>query len=257
MFRSSIAIVVARRKSELAYFVAHRAQADAQQLGRPRPVAAGGFEGHGKKLALHFAEREAGLPLRGARRAKGRNFSPQIFFVIEGLDANLAAARQSHRPAHEVPELAHIARPGMLFEMRDEFGGQANLSSGRGIEPGEIFGQFPNIAYAVAQRRQGNGNHVKTIVKIGAEAAVADRGFKRMVAGRNDADINVYGLVRSQAVELALLQGTQQFRLERQRHFPHLIEQQGATVGRFELAGPRADRSGEGAAGVSKQFTFE
>src|SRR5450759_1192327 len=131
------------------------------------------------------------------------------------------------------------------------------MGSGRRIEPGEILGQLRNVARAVAQRRQRNGNDIQAVIKIGAEAAFADGGFKRAVAGRDDADIDVYGLVRSQAVELPLLQGAQQFRLQRERHLTDLIEQQGTAAGRLKLARPGANGPGEGASGVSKQFAFE
>src|SRR2546430_15766187 len=72
VIREVVAIVVPRRQTKLPDFVAYRAQAHPEQLGRPRPVAAGRLEGHGKKLALHLAEREAGSPFRGARERQGR-----------------------------------------------------------------------------------------------------------------------------------------------------------------------------------------
>src|SRR5208282_2300094 len=211
--KNIVAIVVPRRQPKLADLVAHRTQAHAQQLGRPRPVAAGGFEGHGKKLALHFAEREARFPFRRVLQAR-QDFSVLTLPVLEGFDANLAAAGQRYRPPHEVSELAHIARPGIFFEARHQFAAQDGLGPGRGIESREIFGQLANVAGAVAQRRQRNRNHVQAIKKIGAEAAFGDRGFERTVAGRNHPNIDAHRLVRSQAVELALLQGAQQFRLQ-------------------------------------------
>src|ERR1019366_2195588 len=126
------------------------------------------------------------------------------------------------------------------------------MGSGGRLEPGEILGQLRDVARAGAPRGQRKRNNVKAIIKIGAKAAVADGGFERAVGGRDDADVDVYGLVRSQAVELALLQDAEQFWLQRERHHTNLIEQQGATAGRLELAGPGADGPGEGAAGVSK-----
>src|SRR5208283_3775683 len=100
--KNIVAIVVPRRQPKLADLVAHRAQAHAEQLGRPRPVAAGGFEGHGKKLALHFAERKAGLPFRAWRAGRWnlsvQTFSDQTLAMLEGFDANFAAARQSYSP---------------------------------------------------------------------------------------------------------------------------------------------------------------
>src|ERR1700686_3394909 len=100
----------------------------------------------------------------------------------------------------------------MLFETHQQFPGEASIGSGvsgRRIEPGEILGQLRNIARALAQRRQGNRNYVKAIKKIGAKAAFGDSSFKRTVAGCDDADIDMHSPVRSQAVELALLQGAQ------------------------------------------------
>jgi hypothetical protein len=47
----------------------------------------------------------------------------QDFSVIEGFDADLAAARQRYSPPHEVRQLAHIARPGVLFETNHQFPG--------------------------------------------------------------------------------------------------------------------------------------
>src|SRR5580698_1616540 len=103
LLEAVVAIVIPWRQAKFADFIAHRAQAHPEQLSRPRPVTAGRFQGHGKKLALHFAEREARLPFRRWRwDFCRRDFAAKICFMFQGFDANLAAMRQSHRPPDKI-----------------------------------------------------------------------------------------------------------------------------------------------------------
>src|SRR3546814_11760975 len=63
-----------------------------------------------------------------------------------------------------------------------------------------------------------------------------------MTVGRADqADVHLHGLAAADPVDLALLHGAQQLRLETRVHLADLVEQQGAAVGFFELADPPCD----------------
>src|SRR4029077_13532186 len=74
---------------------------------------------------------------------------------------------------------------------------------------------------------------------------------------RNHTHVDAMRAATSQTLELLLLQNPQQFRLQRQRNIPYLIEEQCPFVGHFETPNFLSDGSGEGALFVPEEFTFQ
>ena len=64
------------------------------------------------------------------------------------------------------------------------------------------------------------------------------------------------GFFRTNRIDLARLQGAQQFDLRVEGQLANLVEEQGAAVGLLELAGPLVDRAGKRAPLVAEQNTF-
>src|SRR3546814_7143451 len=79
-----------------------------------------------------------------------------------------------------------------------------------------------------------------------------------MTVGRADqADVHLHGLAAADPVDLALLHGAQQLRLETRVHLADLVEQQGAAVGFFELADPACDGACKRAFLMAEKLGFE
>ena len=98
---------------------------------------------------------------------------------------------------------------------------------------------------------------VDAIVKVSAEAVLAD--FLLEVARRCGHDANVHrarGVV-SDAPDLAFLENAQELDLERERQLADLVEEDRAAVGFLEQAAPLLHRSRERAARVAKELTLE
>src|SRR5262249_56663045 len=61
----------------------------------------------------------------------------------------------------------------------------------------------------------------------------------------------------TQGLEFDSLQHTQQLRLQLQRQFTDLVQEERPTVGELEAPGPRGGRPGEGALLVSEQLALD
>src|SRR5579883_21578 len=253
--------LVGRRHGEavlavLLQLVAQRADGDAEDGRRMRAVAEAMLQGLEYEIALdggdgaadERARARAGLAgLRLCRRQHHR------------LGPDLAAAGEQHGAVHGVFELAHIAAPGMSGERLDEGGGQraeGDAVGGR-VFLGEMLGQGRDVARPLAQRRQAKVHDVEAEIEILAEAALAHLLFEVAVRGGEEADVHLDGMRAADAVDLALLDGAQQLRLEARVHLADLVEQQGPAVGLLELADAARDGAGEGALLMPEKLRFE
>ena len=77
------------------------------------------------------------------------------------------------------------------------------------------------------------------------------------IGGGDQAGVGANGARTAEALELALLQDAQQFGLQLERDFAHLVEEDGAAVGEFEAPDALRDGAGEGALLVAEQLAFE
>jgi hypothetical protein len=64
-------------------------------------------------------------------------------------------------------------------------------------------------------------------------------------------------MVLTDPTDLPFLQRAQQLDLQRRGHFTHLVEQQGASIGRFEQPGAVVNRAGKRTPSVTKEFAFK
>ena len=108
----------------------------------------------------------------------------------------------------------------------------------------ELFQEPPrqqlDVAGALAQRRDQQGDHIDAVIEVGAEIAARHRLFEVAVGGADDAHVNFQGLRAADALELAFLQHAQQLGLERGGDFADFVQKQRAAVGEFEAAGALA-----------------
>ena len=117
--------------------------------------------------------------------------------------------------------------------------------------------QLGDVLLTLAQRGQGDGHHVQTIVEILAEMAQPDLLLQVTVGGGDDADIHPQGLIAADPLHLPLLEDTQQLGLERGAAFTNLIEEQGAAIRQLKTSFTLTHRPGKGAFLMAEQFAFQ
>ena len=112
------------------------------------------------------------------------------------------------------------------------------------------------VARAVAQRRQVDGEDVEPVEEVLAQPAGGHRRPRLLVARRHHPDVEgVFGGA-GQPAHLAVLQHPQQLRLQLGRHLGDLVEQQGAAVGQLEAAAAQPGGAGERPLLVAEQLAL-
>ena len=123
---------------------------------------------------------------------------------------------------------------------------------------GEVLHQRPDVAAALAQRRHMDMNDAQPVEEILAELAGGHALAQVPVRRGDDADVDVAGAVGgADALQLALLEESQQQRLHAQAHLAHFVEEQRAAVGHLQLAELVAIGAGEAALHVAEQLRFQ
>src|SRR5262249_28988153 len=115
-----------------------------------------------------------------------------------------------------------------------------------------------NVLFALAQRRQPDGEDVQAIEEILTELA-RRHGLLRHAVGRRDhphVDLDLV-LAAADSPEAPLLEDTEQLGLSRAVHLGDLAEEQVAAVGELETAGPSLGGAGESAALVAEQLALD
>ena len=98
---------------------------------------------------------------------------------------------------------------------------------------------------------------VEPVVEVLAESALLDLGSKVPVRRGDDPDVDLDGRVRTDALELPLLEDAQELGLGGQRHLTDLVEEDRALVGGLEAALAHGHRPGERPLLVAEQLGLE
>jgi hypothetical protein len=106
----------------------------------------------------------------------------------------------------------------------------------------ELRDQERDVLAALAQRRQMDAEDVEPIVQVAPELLERDELPEILVGRRDDADVDVDGVLAADAQELALLEHAQELGLRRDRHLADLVEEDGAAVRELEEPSTRVDR---------------
>src|SRR5690606_24662582 len=99
---------------------------------------------------------------------------------------------------------------------------------------------------ALGQRRQPQLDRVEAVEQVLAERTLADQRGQVGIGRADDAYLDLALAVAAEALEAAGLEHPQQLHLPGQRQRADLVQEQGAAVGRLELAFARALRAGVG-----------
>src|SRR4051794_7585692 len=235
--------------------VVQRLQADAKDLRRPRLVVAGVLQRQQDQSPLRFVDGGA----RGERDRRQRFLAARDQQRRQVLGLDEVAVGEDRRALHHVPQLADVARPGILLEdlQRLLLHRPHRLAVAR-VELGEErLDQQGHVFLAIAQRRQLEREHVQPVVEILAELAGA-HGVGRVLVGRgNHPHVDALLLTAAQTPERPLLQDAQQLHLRRRLHLGNLVEEQRAAVRELEDADAAVLRAGEGAFLVAEDLALE
>src|SRR6185369_9603704 len=98
---------------------------------------------------------------------------------------------------------------------------------------------------------------VQPIEEVVAERALADRLLQIAIGRRDHAHVDADRPRAPEAFEFPLLEDAEELGLQRRGDLADLVEEQGARVGHFELAGLAEDRSGERSFLVAEELAFE
>jgi hypothetical protein len=91
----------------------------------------------------------------------------------------------------------------------------------------EVFDQQRDVVGALAKRWHRDRKHVQPIEEIAAERAGLDRRLQVAVRGGDDAHVDAHRCAPSDALELALLQDTEQCDLRLHRQLADFVEEEG------------------------------
>src|SRR5262249_26057000 len=121
----------------------------------------------------------------------------------------------------------------------------------------EVSGEQREVLLALAQRRQLDRHHLEAEVEVLAKLPLGDRRLQVAVRRRQQADVDLDWLVGADAVDLLVLQDTQQLRLQRQRHVANLVQEQRAAAGVLEAPFAHALGAREAAWLVAEQLVLQ
>ena len=119
-----------------------------------------------------------------------------------------------------------------------------------------MLGQKRNVLAPPPQRGQVDLERDQAEVQIVAKRAVGRPLGKLLVRRRDNAKIALHGPLRADRQDLAVLQRSQQFHLQRQGDVGHFVEEDCAAVGLLQQSLPRLVGAGECPASVAEEFAF-
>jgi len=158
-----------------------------------------------------------------------------------------------------VLQLADVAGPGVADQRSERRGreprGRAALAR-RAAD--ELHGdQLRHVLGSLAQRRDGDPDHVESVEQVGAEAPGADVGVEVALGGRDDARAQAQRIAAPDALELSLLEHAQEPPLQTGVELADLVQEEGSVGGALAATGAPRDGAGEGAALVPEQLALQ
>ena len=114
-----------------------------------------------------------------------------------------------------------------------------------------------NILASIAQRRHGDDEGAEPKVEILTERPRVDRRPQVTVRRGDDSGVHLDVAFGADASDLSLLQGPQQFGLDRRSDFADLVQEYRAAAGDFEQTCLVAHGARKSASHVAEQLRFE
>ena len=111
-----------------------------------------------------------------------------------------------------------------------------------------------DVASALPQRRQADGEHVEAVVEILPKTPRQHFGLGVAMSGADDADVGLPRPRLADAAELAGLQHAQKLGLQGELHLADLVEEERSALRGLDRARPVFRRAREGAADMAEDF---
>ncbi|MNZ97712.1 hypothetical protein D3C78_1169650 [compost metagenome] len=147
-------------------------------------------------------------------------------------------------------QLADVARPMVTAEQVAQLVLERHR---RSVEPGQQTRHQLTEVVALAQGRQYDADAVDPVEQVFAKLFVLHQALEVAVRGADQRDVDVLFFARPQGRDLAVLQHSQQARLQGQGHVADFIEKQRAAMGLLQATDhPTPSRAGEGAFAITK-----
>ena len=118
-------------------------------------------------------------------------------------------------------------------------------------------GQGHHIVRPLPQGGNQQGKDIEPVIQILAEDALGHCLGHVPVGGGHHPDVQAHRLFAADPLHFPLLQHPQQLGLQRQGHFRHFVQQQGAALGLLELASLGLIGTGEGAFFITEEGRFQ
>lgn len=230
--------------------VLQRAAGHGQKPGRLAQIA----PGKGERVADVVADDRLQRPrlLRGAS-LHFTGVADDRCFDLVGVD--LLSPRYRVCPQEQLTQLPHVAGKRQRTKQVASGRGQA---AGKPVAPGqlgeEMIRQSIDVGRALAQWRDLEDEPGEPMEQVQAEALPGGEVGERAIAGGDEAYVDPYGSIHADRLYLALLDGSQQRRLELRGRFRHLVEHEGGALGSANPADAVAGSPGERAAPVPEQL---
>src|SRR5256886_9791691 len=227
---------------------------DAQPLRRRPDLTVGPRQPPGDAAGFDFGQRRV-----CARRPVGERglLAPEL--VRQVLRPQRGVGRDDDRALDDVPQLPHVPHPGVAAEqveraVRDR--GDA-LSVALGELAYEVRGEQHEIIAALGELGQADRDYGQPVIQILADPPLFDRFVQVAVGGGDEPHVNRDGAGPAQPLDLTLLCGTQDLRLQREAHVDDFIEKHRAARRLLEAANFAGDRAGERALLMPEQLALE
>ena len=241
----------------LFHAVAEGVAADAEEPGGTGLIAVHLGHGLGEQAPFVFLER---AEFGGRRLVSNRElvlFPANEFGEIADVDQR--PHDHDARVADDVFEFPDVAGPVVLAEQQLRPRGEAGnrLAELAGKAGHEMAGEQRQVSIAFQQAGGLELDHRKAIEQIFAKLLGGDHRAEITMGGGDDADVDLAGLQRTEALNFLILQGAQQLTLRRQRHVADFVEKESAVVGVLKQADFVLYRSGEGTFDVAEELAFK
>src|SRR5262245_36005299 len=172
------------------------------------------------------------------------------------VDHELVGLADNHRPLDHVLQLAYVTWPRIRTQvihspLVDSLDRLARLAR---VAIDEVFDQQRDVIRALTQGGHADRKDVQPIEEIAAKRARPDRGWQVTIGGGDDADVDLHRRSSPDALELTLLQDTEQCDLRLHRQFANFVEEDRSAVRQLEAAEAPLRRSGERSFLVAKEL---
>src|SRR5690606_34801143 len=146
--------------------------------------------------------------------------------------------RAENGPADHVLELANVPRPVVALERTLRVARESHRPETQPAPPAseEMSGEKRDVLASVPKRRHSHGEDGQAMEEVGAKPALFHLGRKISIRRGDHANVHSMGAIRSDSLDLALLERAKQLRLDRKRKLPHLVEEERGAVRDLELS---------------------